>query len=260
MRTVAAMAVLAVLVSACRAEIEVDIDVSADGSGTVSVELTLDEEILASAPELADVIRIDDVVAAGWDVQQGPSLDGGLKITAVRNFASIERLPDLLNDVDGAGGLFTGAVLDVGRRGATVTYRLVVSVELDRTVLDLISADTAALLDGHPFGVPVEELENRAGGSLDEALGLVVSASVPGGQGRLPEVGTLTLNEGGSRELVVSGELFNESIEVADQAALEARDAVPRSVRRLVMWWAFLAVAALLIWRLFRRFGPARLG
>jgi len=248
--------VLAVAASACRADIEVDIDVSADGSGTVSVELTLDEEILASAPELAEVIRIDDAVAAGWDVQQGPGVDGGLIITAVRDFASIELLPDLLNDIDGAGGLFKGAVLNVERRGATVTYRLVVTVDLDRTVLDLISADTGDLLDGHPFGVPVEELEVRAGGPLDETLGLVVSASVPGGQGRLPEVGTLALNEGGSRELVVLGELLNESIVVADQAAVEARDAVPRSVRRLVMWWAFLVVAALLIWRLFRRFGP----
>lgn len=249
------------LLTSCRVDLRVHVEVGQDGSGTVSVEAGIDRRVLDEVPDLATILRLDDVRAAGWVVDVDET-DAGLDIVAIKPFASIDQLPMLLAEVDGPDGLFTDATLDVGRQGAVTTYELTISMDLDRPVESFIDPAVALVLDGELFGTPVEELERRAGGPLDDTVSLLVTAAVPGGRARYPATGESPLVGPGPVELVVTGELLDPEIEAADQAAVDARKRVDDAVSLTwVVWTAIgvvivIALAVLIALRQRRRRTP----
>lgn len=248
-----AMLAMLVVVTACRVDVVVDVNVTADGSGDVTVDVVFDEGVVAAVPDLDERIRLGDLSDAGWDLTSAVPDDGGLRVTARRSFSSIEQLDSVLAGIDGPDGLFAGSGLVAERRDEVVTYRFHMDVSLDRTVTDMVNPAIAAALGGEPFGIPTAELEQRAGGPLDEAVSLVVRASVPGGSGELPESGVLTLAEVGDRRFEVTGQVVDEAIRAADADADAARAAVPRAVGWLLIWWFVLGVVTVIVIWLSRR-------
>ncbi|MDG2111029.1 MAG: hypothetical protein P8N02_00255 [Actinomycetota bacterium] len=239
------------LLTACRADITVEIDLAPDGGGTVTALIVFDDEVIEHVPDLDQILRLDDVRATGWVIDQSRS-DGGLSVRLVKPFGSVDQLPAVLSELDGRGGLFGDAVMTVERSGAVVTYELVLQMSLDRSVTDLIDPRVADVLDGELFGTPVSELERRAGGPLDDVVSLVVSVDIPGGSGRFPDTGSVGLANGGDQELVVLGEVVDDEIAAADAAAVDARDDVSRAATITLLVWvivAFLAVGYLIIKR-----------
>ena len=234
----------ALALSACRVDVTVDIDVAADGAGTVTVAVVFDTDVLEYVPDLDQILRLDDVRAAGWVIEETRD-GGGLAVRLVKPFVSVDQLPLVLSELDGPGGLFEGATLDVGREGAVTEYRLQVALSLDRPVTSLIDPGVADVLDGELFGTPISELERRAGHSLDEAVSFVVSAKIPGGSGRLPEDGVIRLVGGGSRVLEVTTEVVDTDIAAADAAATDARADVSTAVTMTVVVWVTLLVGLL---------------
>ena len=250
----AALVLLAVLVLAagCRVDIVVDIDIAHDGAGKVTVEITFDEEALRWVPDLGELIVTDGLV--GWDVRQfGEQTPAGerLRVVASKRFSSPAELAAVLAEIDrpadGSAGLFRSATFVGSRDGARVIYDLTVTVGLDRPVAGLVNPATAEALEGEPFGLPIAEIEARAGAPLDELVTLVVRAMVPQGAGRLPVDGVMTLNEGGVRELRVTGELLDAEIAAADAEAERLADRASRGARIAVIWWIVLAVIVLLV-------------
>ena len=73
--------------SACRADIAVHVEVAPDGGGTVTASVAFDAEVMAYIPDLDQILRLDDVMATGWVIDQS-RLDGGLVITLTKSFAS----------------------------------------------------------------------------------------------------------------------------------------------------------------------------
>ena len=106
---------------------------------------------------------------------------------------------------------------------------------------------TADALEGELFGLPISEISERAGAPLDEVVTLVVRATVPQGAGSLPEDGVMTLNEGGVRELRVSGELLDAEIAAADAEAERLDERASRGARIAVIWWIVLAVIVVFV-------------
>ncbi len=250
----AALVLFAVLVLAagCRVDIVVDIDVAHDGAGKVTVEITFDEEVLRWVPDLGELIVTDGLV--GWDVRQfGEQTPAGerLRVTASKRFSSPAELAAVLAEIDrpadGAAGLFRSATFVGSRDGAHVIYDLTVTVGLDRPVAGLVNPATADALEGELFGLPIPEIEARAGAPLDELVTLVVRATVPQGAGSLPADGVMTLNSGGVRELRVSGELLDAELAAAEAEAERLAERASRGARIAVIWWIVLGLIVVIV-------------
>ncbi|MDE0321755.1 MAG: hypothetical protein OXI97_17940 [Acidimicrobiaceae bacterium] len=250
----AALVLLAVLVLAasCRVDIVVDIDIAHDGAGKVTVEITFDEEVMRWVPDLGEIIVTDDLV--DWDVRQfGEQTPAGerLRVAASKRFSSPAELAAVLAEIDrpadGSAGLFRSATFVGSRDGAHVIYDLTVTVGLDRPAAGLVNPATADALEGELFGLPIPEIEARAGAPLDELVTLVVRATVPQGAGSLPAEGVMTLNEGGVRELRVSGELLDTELAAAEAEAERLADRASRGARIAVIWWVVLGLIVVVV-------------
>lgn len=254
-RTLSAALVLfaaLVLAAGCRVDIVVDVDVAHDGTGKVSVDVTFDEEVMRWVPDLGELIVTDGLV--GWDVRQfAEQTPAGerLRVVAAKRFSSPAELADVLAEIDrpadGSAGLFRSATFVGSRDGARVLYDLTVTVGLDRPVAGLVNPATADALEGELFGLPIAEIEERAGAPLDELVTLVVRATVPQGAGTLPGDGVMTLNEGGVRELRVTGELLDAEIAAADAEAERLADRASRGARIAVIWWIALGLIVVVV-------------
>ena len=251
----AGVAVL-VLAAGCRVGIVVDIDIAHDGAGEgageVTVEITFDEEVMRWTPDLDELIVHDDLV--DWNVStQVSGTTAGQRLVAVasKRFASPAELAQVLSEIDrppdGSAGLFRSAIYEGWRDGALERYELTVTVGLDRPISELVNPATADALEGELFGMPIADIEARAGAPLDELVSLVVQASVIDGTGRLPSSGTVTLNEGAVRELRVTGELVNAEIATADAEAERLAQRASRGARIAIIWGIAVAIIAALL-------------
>ena len=249
--TLLCLAVVLLAATSCRADIFLDIDVSHTEGGLVTVSVVVDDEVLEWLPDWARQVETSDLVAAGWEVQISSS---GEKLSVQKPFSTDAQLAALLAEIGGpdgsangpANGLFGDSELAVSYDGATSSYSLSLAVNLVHDVADLINPATANLFGGNLFGVPTQELTRRAGQDLNETVGLVVRATVPQGEARLPISGTLRLNEGGTQQLLVTSEFVDdelaEALAAADQASTEATQ---RTLLVLLWWLALLAAASL---------------
>ena len=241
-----------VALAGCRADIVVDIDMAHDGAGWVTVAVTFDEEVMRTAPDLSELLVLDDLV--WWEItrrHEQTSVGERLKVVAVKRFANQGELAAVLAEIDrppdGSAGLFRSVTVTAERDGAIVRYQLAVGIGLDRPVSELVNPATADALEGELFGMPIADIEERAGAPLDELVTLVVQATVPQGAGRLPAEGVMMLNEGGMRELSVSGELFDAEIAAADEEAERLSQRASRGARIATGWWIFIAAVTVVV-------------
>jgi hypothetical protein len=66
MRRALSLLVVALALTACKVDTTVKVEVEADGSGVITVTAVADAEVVAQAPGLAEDLRFDDALAAGW--------------------------------------------------------------------------------------------------------------------------------------------------------------------------------------------------
>lgn len=248
----AALMLLTVLAASCRVDIVVDVDVAHDGTGKVAVEVVFDEEVMRWVPDLGELIVTDGLV--GWDIRQLAEQTAAgerHRVAAAKRFSSPAELAEVLAEIDrpadGSAGLFRSATFVGSRDGARVLYDLTVTVGLDRPVAGLVNPATADALEGELFGLPISEISERAGAPLDELVTLVVRATVPQGSGSLPGEGVMMLNEGGVRELRVTGELLDAEIAAADAEAERLADRASRGARIAVIWWIALGLIVVVV-------------
>lgn len=174
-------ALAAVLVSACQVRTEVAIDVEEDGSGTVTVTARLDAEAAGRLGDPATALRTDDLVAAGWRVEDPASSDdGALTLRAMRDFGSPDQLAMVLDEVGGVDGVFRDAELSIDDGFASTAYDFSSSVELSGDLEQFGDAFLTSSLGGLALARTPEEL--AAEGSDDPATAtLDVVVSLPGG-------------------------------------------------------------------------------
>ncbi len=187
-RTLAVVAFLVLLASACRIDAAVDITVANDGSGTVVLTVVVDADAVALAPDAPDSLRLEDLSAAGW-VVDGPHMDeaGAMTVSATKGFGSAEALPDVIAEIAGDGVIFDGLALSqghsfdfVGLAAAKTRYELTGMVD-PTPDLELFGDEFLTGELGLPLGRSVSRIAADAEADLEDSLGLIVTVQMPSG-------------------------------------------------------------------------------
>lgn len=170
----------ALALAACEVRSQVGVDVAEDGSGTVTVTVRLDAEAARRLGDPTTAVRTEDLVAAGWSVEDPDPRDDGLVLRSRRAFASPEDLPSVLDEVGGAGGLFRDVDLSVTDGFASTRYEFRAGVELTGNPEQFGDDALSAALDGLPLARTPEELALE-GAADPDAIVLEVVVDLPGG-------------------------------------------------------------------------------
>lgn len=241
------VALLAFLAAACNATVAVDVDVVDDGSGTVTVRTEFDAAAVDAVPELADGLRIDDLEDADWQIV-GPVRggDGGVVVTAVKPFETLEQLPDVLDEIVGsAAGVFSDFEIVRERTFARTTYSL--SGRIDPTInLNQLSDLELQGLLGEPLGRPISEIEATAGTSLNETIEMMFSVTLPD---------TVESSTGSSDGNMATWVLRpNDPLPTDILVMSSVEDSTPR-IWAAISLVALALLATLLVFRVLARFG-----
>jgi hypothetical protein len=112
-RRAIAVACLALLLAACRVDTSVDVTMHPDGTGVVTLVAIADKDVVAQAPGLADDLRYDDAVKAGWKVDGlTTTADGGLKLVMHHDVTSAADATKVLQSINGNNGPLHGVTID----------------------------------------------------------------------------------------------------------------------------------------------------
>lgn len=181
--------VAALTVSACQVDMSVEVDVEADGSGTITVSATADADVVAQTPGLAEDLRFDDAVAAGWTLQ-GPEVTdaGGLSVTLTHDFATVEEATVLLASVNGSGGPLHDVAVTRAVTDDEITTSLVGTLRIDGGVDAFADPEMLAAIDGSPYA------DNIAAAGLrpTDVVTFTFTAELPG---EVATTGTDTVSE-----------------------------------------------------------------
>lgn len=142
----------ALVLTGCRLDVQVALTIDADGTGELAVTATADADLVARVPGLADDLRFDDAVAAGW-VVEGPAAteDGGATVTLRHSVTSAADATNLLASL---GPPFVGVTL--GRDGPTEESREAANslngqLQLANGFDTFADSDLLAAVGGTPF-------------------------------------------------------------------------------------------------------------
>jgi len=220
---------LLVAVTGCRLDVNVVVQFGADGTGEVAVTATADADVVNQAPGLAEDLRFDDAVTAGWTVD-GPAVteDGGLTVTLRHAVASAEEASNLLASL---GPPFVDVTL---QRTADpddperVTVTLAGQLQLADGFATFADADLTTAVGGAPFA---EDLA-AAGASPTESMSVTFAASLPG---EIEETSATAVGN----ELEWTAPLDGTALDLATRA--EQRPARGDGWARPLSWLALLA-------------------
>jgi len=180
LRALVALAVLALLCTACRVDIEVGVDARTDGSGRVRVEVVADKEV-AAAVDLSAGVRVDDLKQAGWIIE-GPTTrpDGSVRVVATKPFDDAEGARLAVGEVSGPTGPFQDFRLERKRSFARTTTRFRGVVDFAKGVEAFGDPGVRQALGGSDIGVDLPRIEQALNGPIDKAVGVRVAVRLPG--------------------------------------------------------------------------------
>ena len=170
-------AVLAWATTACQLTVAAGVDVSRDGAGRVTAGLGLDADAVKEVGDLSTALRLDDVRAAGWQVDAPRKEDDGLTwVRAAKPFSDPEQVPAILAELNAPGGPFRDfrvvRTKSLTRSKTTFTG----TVDLAGGLTGLSDPELDAALDDVDLGLDLEGLRRRFGDQLD----VRVTAGLPG--------------------------------------------------------------------------------
>lgn len=165
------------VLASCRVDVDVIVQLGADGTGEVIVTATADAEVVQQAPGLADDLRFDDAIAAGWTVDgPGTTEDGGLTVTLRRPVTSAA---DANSALASLGPPFVDVRVErtVDEQDPEdVTVTLTGQLQLNDGFAAFADADLVAATGGAPYAAELA----AAGADPAESLGITLVAELPG--------------------------------------------------------------------------------
>ncbi len=162
----------ALLLAGCRVDVTVDLIIGADGTGDLTVTATADAEVVEQAAGLAEDLRLDDAIAAGWTVEgPTPTDDGGLTVTLGHPVTSAAEATNLLASL---GPPFTDVHVERTTVDDETTVTLSGRLNLASGFESFADSELLASAGGAPFA---DELD---GLTPAETMSVVLRADLPG--------------------------------------------------------------------------------
>ena len=173
----AAVAVAAVALSACRVDSTVSVKVNPNGSGTVTVVVSADKEIVAKTKNLEADLRTADLKAAGWKVAKPvPGNDGSLSVTLTRPFRTPSEATTVLSQINDTRGPLKNVVLSRSGKDTNSVWKLSGKLEVNGGLAAFADDVTLPLVDGAPYKGELE----ASGLDLGKAVGVTFTVELPG--------------------------------------------------------------------------------
>ncbi len=169
----------AVMLTSCRTDAVVNVVVDDSGAGTVTLEVTLDDEVVARLGDPAAALELDDAREAGWTVVGPTAGVGGTVISATKPFANPDQFAAVVAELGGESGVLRDFAYTRERSFGQTTYRIDGSIDLSGG-LESFGDDALATTLGSPIGWSATDLEAELGGPAGEAFSLTVRADLPG--------------------------------------------------------------------------------
>ena len=164
----------------CRADVSVEVEAAAGGGGRVRATVTLDQEAAEQVPDLAEQLRVDDLEAAGWDVD-GPrsTASGGSVLEVSKPFSGSAGAARALEELGGGSG-FGGLRLAQERSFWRTRTTLSGAVDLSAGLGAFGDETLAERLGGPGLGLDQAAVERELGRPLADVLAFEVVADLPG--------------------------------------------------------------------------------
>lgn len=184
-RTGAARLLVAVaallLLAGCRVEVAVRVEADAGGAGWVRATVHLDKQAVDAVDDLAGQLRVDDLAAAGWEID-GPTTvaGGGARLRAAKRFATPEGAARAFRELSGPSGPFSALRLSVERGAWRTQSSLQGKVDLSGGLAAFGDEALNGLLGNPTLGLDPAEVERELGRPLDEVFTFELSADLPG--------------------------------------------------------------------------------
>ena len=174
-------ALVAVVLTSCRVDTQVDVTMVDDGSGVIEVIVTLDEEAAAEVPDLENDLRVEDLEATGWEVQEpAETADGGLEISASRAFATPRQAQEILRQVGGRGGMFHDLSVERDHTFGQTEWSFTGTLDLSEGLAAVSDPELTDVLGGEPVGRDPDLLVEEFGAPLNEQFAMTVDVRLPG--------------------------------------------------------------------------------
>ena len=171
------VALLAWATTACQVSLTAGIDVNRDGTGRVVAGVGLDDEAVREIGDLATALRLDDVRAAGWQVDAPRKEGDGLTwVRASKPFTEPEQVPVIVAELNGAGGPFRDFTVTRTRSLTRSKTTFTGTVDLAAGLTGLSDPELTAALGAVDLGLDPAGLRARFG----DRLTVQVTAGLPG--------------------------------------------------------------------------------
>ena len=173
----ALVALLAWVTAACQVTLTAGVDVNRDGTGRVTAGVGLDEEAVKEVGDLGSALRLDDVRAAGWQVDPPRKEGDGLTwLRASKPFTEPEQVPAILAELNGPGGPFRDFTVTRTKSLTRSKVTFTGTVDLAAGLAGLADPELTAALGEVDLGLDPDGLRTRFG----DRLKVEASAGLPG--------------------------------------------------------------------------------
>ena len=168
---------LAWATSACQVSLTAGVDVNRDGTGRVVAGVGLDDEAVREVGDLATALRLDDVRAAGWQVEGPRKEDDGLTwLRASKPFSDPEQVPAIVAELNGPAGPFRDFRVTRTKSLTRTKLAFTGTVDLAAGLTGLADPELTAALGDVDLGLDPDGLRSRFG----DRLKVQARAGLPG--------------------------------------------------------------------------------
>jgi hypothetical protein len=178
----ARIALLGLLLGACRLQLDVNVEVAEDGSGEVEVVVAVDRDgIDRIGGDLDAVLATDDLEDAGWTIE-GPDeeTDGFTRVRFRKAFDDPDEASAIFEEIAGEEGPFQDFAVSHDSSLARTEWGFRGRVDFSGGLEAFGDDELAAALDGEPLGQSVEEIEAQLGEALSRIIQVRVGVRLPG--------------------------------------------------------------------------------